>query len=88
MNQKVQAFPTLRLFKDSVAQPPDYRNDRTVDAFTDYVKSKLSVDEQVKKMAPHEQAAHRERVEEMRDDHPGCMMSGFLLVNRLAAIDD
>ena len=27
-------------------------------------------------------AEHKERIEQQRDDHPGCLMSGFLLVNR------
>ena len=27
-------------------------------------------------------AEHKERIELTRDDHPGCLMSGFLLVNR------
>ena len=82
MNQRVQAFPTLRLFKDSVVQPPDYRSDRTVDALMEYSRTKLSVDETVAKMTPHEQQAHKELNELHRDDHPGCLMSGFLLVNR------
>lgn len=82
MNQKVQAFPTLRVFKDSVVQPPDYRSDRTVDALSEFIKSKLAVDEQLAQMLPHEQEQHFARVEKTRTDHPGCMITGFLLVNR------
>ena len=31
-------------------------------------------------------AEHKERIEQQRDDHPGCLMSGFLLVNRYSAV--
>jgi hypothetical protein len=82
MSQKVQAFPTLRFFKNSVVQPPDYRSDRTVEALVEFTKSKLSIDEQLSQMAPHELIAHQEQLEKTRDDHPGCMITGFLLVNR------
>ena len=83
MNQKIQAFPSLRLFKDGQPQPPDYRSDRTVEAFSEFVHQRLSVDEQVAMMDPHTKAAHEERQLQQRDDHPGCLMSGFLLVNRV-----
>ena len=33
-------------------------------------------------MQPLAQEEHRERKELARDDHPGCLLSGFLLVNR------
>jgi hypothetical protein len=35
-------------------------------------------------MEPHERNVHLERKELERDDHPGCLLSGFLLVNRYA----
>jgi protein disulfide-isomerase-like protein len=82
MNQRVQAFPTLRLFKDGEPQPPDYRADRTVEAFGEFLKSRLATDEQVKRMDPVAKAEHEERLLQQRDDHPGCLMTGFLLVNR------
>ena len=40
------------------------------------------IDEQVSKMNPSEKSLHVERKELERDDHPGCLLSGFLLVNR------
>ena len=82
MNQKIQAFPNLRMFKHSQPQPPDYRSDRTTEALMEFVHARLSLDEQIKLMKPEEKLAHEERVAEQKDDHPGCMMSGFLLVNR------
>ena len=41
MVQRIQAFPNLRMFKDDTVQPPDYRNDRTVDAMMEFVKTRL-----------------------------------------------
>jgi len=83
MNQKIQAFPSLRLFKDGQPQPPDYRSDRTVEAFSEFLTQRLATDEQVARMDPQTKAQHEERRAQMRDDHPGCLMSGFLLVNRV-----
>mmetsp|Transcript_7948 Transcript_7948/g.13183 ORF Transcript_7948/g.13183 Transcript_7948/m.13183 type:complete len:464 (+) Transcript_7948:78-1469(+) len=83
MQQKIQAFPLLRLFKHGTAQPPDYRSDRTVEALTEFVSQRLAKDEVLSLMAPHERVEHEEKAKEDRDDHPGCMMSGFLLVNRV-----
>lgn len=82
-NQKIQAFPTLRLFKDAEPQPPDYRSDRTVEAFNEFLLQRLAMDEQVARMDPETKAQHHERLALQRDDHPGCLMSGFLLVNRV-----
>ena len=84
--QRVQAFPTVRLFKDGEPYPPDYRDDRTVDAFVNYVKNRLMVDEHISKLPPPDQARHLENIKNNLDDHPGCLMSGFLLVNRLVVL--
>eukprot|EP00607_Mallomonas_marina_P001957 CAMPEP_0182428972 /NCGR_PEP_ID=MMETSP1167-20130531/25169_1 /TAXON_ID=2988 /ORGANISM="Mallomonas Sp, Strain CCMP3275" /LENGTH=386 /DNA_ID=CAMNT_0024612237 /DNA_START=330 /DNA_END=1490 /DNA_ORIENTATION=+ len=83
MNHRIQAFPALRLFKDSQPQSPDYRSDRTVEAFTEFIKSRLAQDEQVANMDEQAKKAHEDRKEMIRDDHPGCLLSGFLLVNRV-----
>lgn len=109
--QKVQAFPLLRMFKKGEPQSPDYRSDRTVDAFVEYVSSQLAQDEQLSLMKPEERKAHLDRKAQGKlrlslaprditflisprtilpvintaesNDHPGCMLSGFLLVNRV-----
>ena len=81
--QKIQAFPTLRWFKSGIPNPPDYRSDRTVEAFTTYIKDKLSIDHQLEQLPPEEKAAHHERMKDNANDHPGCMMTGFVLVNRV-----
>jgi len=83
MEQHIQAFPTLRVFKRKDVQPPDYRSDRTVDAMLEFAKEKLALDHEVSQMDKDALQQHNERKELMRDDHPGCLMSGFLLVNRV-----
>jgi protein disulfide-isomerase-like protein len=83
MEHKIQAFPTLRMFKDGEPSQPDYRNDRTVEAFIEFVKQRLAQDAQVAQMDPATREAHETRKENMRTDHPGCLLSGFLLVNRV-----
>ncbi len=80
--QKVQAFPTLRLFKDGELYPPEYRDDRTVESLLNFVKNRIMVDEHIAKLPPPEQDKHKEMVKQSLDDHPGCLLSGFLLVNR------
>lgn len=83
MTEKIQAFPMLRLFKHAVVQPPDYRSDRTLEALTEFVKGRLAKDEVLALMPPQEREEHEEQRKLEKDDHPGCMMSGFLLVNRV-----
>eukprot|EP01041_Mallomonas_annulata_P009182 gene9182-19039_t len=83
MNNRIQAFPALRLFKDSQAQSPDYRSDRTLEALVEFLHSRLAQDEQVANMDPEAKKAHEERKEMLKDDHPGCLMVGYLLVNRV-----
>jgi thiol-disulfide isomerase/thioredoxin len=82
MKNKVQAFPTLRLFKDAIPVNPDYREDRTVDAQTNFFRDQITIDEKVKAM-PEEQRDQHFAELEANKDHPGCMLSGFLMVNRV-----
>ena len=77
--QRIQAFPTLRLFKDNSVFAPDYKQDRTIAALTDFLKSKIELEEKMKDWHPR----RRERIEAQNKDHPGCMISGHLLVNRV-----
>lgn len=83
MTNRIQAFPQLRLFKEHEPMYPDYRADRTVEALIEFLQSRLAQDIQVAQMDPQAQEAHEARKEMMRDDHPGCLLSGFLLVNRV-----
>ena len=81
MRNRVQAFPMLRLFKDGEAQQPDYRQDRTVTALIGFLKGKVATDTHVAQLPPEKQEEHKE-LEKSKQPHPGCMLSGFLLVNR------
>ena len=81
VRQRVQAFPLIRLFKGTDAIS-DYRSDRTVDAFTEFVKNTLSKDEQYKELTTAQQVVKLQELDTEKTVHPGCMMSGFLLVNR------
>eukprot|EP01042_Synura_sphagnicola_P001410 gene1410-1606_t len=83
LNQHIQAFPALRFFKDKDAQPPDYRSDRTVDALVEFVRQRVALDEQLAQMEPDAKLAHDIKKELLKDDHPGCLLSGYLLVNRV-----
>ena len=77
--QRIQAFPTLRLFKDGEVFAPDYKLDRTVAALKGYATGKVALEEKMKEWHPK----RRERVQAQNREHPGCMLSGHLDVNRV-----
>ena len=81
MEQRVQAFPTLRWFNGQQVALPDYRSDRTVAALMEYLRNKVAHENHILSLPHHQQQAHREMTKE--DHHPGCQMAGFLLVNRV-----
>ena len=76
--QRIQAFPTLRFFKDKQQYGPDYKNDRTTTALMDFVQQKIQLEQKMKDWHPK----RRERVMAPKE-HPGCMVSGYVLVNRV-----
>lgn len=78
---QIRAFPMLKLFKGKEHQLPDYSSDRSVAAFMDFSRKRLGMDEQVKQMTPRQLEAH-EDTKKNHVVHPGCLLSGFLLVNR------
>lgn len=79
-SQRVQAFPTLRFFKyGEPVTGADYRSDRTVGALMEFAKRKLELEDQYKQW-PEARAAHAAN---WNPDHPGCMIVGFLMVNRV-----
>ena len=82
MEQKIQAFPLLRMFKHGQVQPPDYRSDRTIDAFLEFANQRISQDEQLALMTAEARKEHEKLKEMNRVDHPGCMLSGYLMVNK------
>lgn len=89
--QKVMAFPTLRWYHEGKAVPPDYKMDRTVTALTGYAKRKLEMDEKYKewesksgdRVTPEEKERKQNLYRQQRTEHPGCQVSGHLMVNRV-----
>lgn len=69
-----------------IPSPPSIRclsrSDRTVESFMEFLHTRIAHDEQVAVMSAEEKEAHEERKKQEKSDHPGCMMSGFLMVNR------
>ena len=80
-DQRIQAFPTLRMFYHQKAQMPDYRGDRTVEGFMDHLRTKMSINHHIASLPEESKQAHREMHEV--EEHPGCLLVGFLLVNRV-----
>lgn len=78
---QIRAFPMLKFFKGKEHVLPDYSSDRSVNAFLEFVRTRLNIEDQVKQMSPEQLEAHEESKKE-HVVHPGCLMSGFLLVNR------
>mmetsp|Transcript_35529 Transcript_35529/g.110033 ORF Transcript_35529/g.110033 Transcript_35529/m.110033 type:complete len:454 (+) Transcript_35529:605-1966(+) len=79
-DMRVQAFPTLRFYhRGEQANEGEYRFDRTVDAMVDFVTKKIEA-EQIYRQYPEARVAHKAN---WNSDHPGCLVSGFLLVNRV-----
>ena len=81
--QRVQAFPTLRFFREGTAVAPDYRNDRTVEALMDFLQQKMASEAHIRTLPEKAQEQHRLRMNPEPEEHPGCLMAGFLLVNRV-----
>lgn len=88
--QKVMAFPTLRWYHSGEAVQPDYKMDRTVASLTAFAKRKLEMDEKFKEWDSKtedkdddEREKKRMLYQQHRPEHPGCMVSGHLMVNRV-----
>ena len=73
--QGIRAFPTMRLFKKGEAVA-DYREDRTVEALLNWLKQKVDFEARTREWEKSHGAQFHGDVEE----HPGCMLSGFVLV--------
>lgn len=88
--QRIMAFPTLRWYHAGEPVAPDYKMDRTVDALFQFAKRKLEMDEKFKaweEKVPEADDAEREKkrllFQQHRPEHPGCQVSGHLMVNRV-----
>jgi thioredoxin-like negative regulator of GroEL len=51
---KIQAFPTMRLFKNGEPVSPDYRGDRTVEALVEFAASHVAREEQLAQLPADE----------------------------------
>lgn len=87
---KVLAFPTLRWYHAGEPVSPDYKMDRTAEALVGFAKRKLDMDEKFKewdKKSEDLDEAERDRKRKLyqqdRPEHPGCQVSGHLMVNRV-----
>lgn len=88
---KVLAFPTLRWYHSGIPISPDFKMDRTVDALIGYTKRKLEMDEKFKewetKNSDATNAEEREKKRKLyqqdRPEHPSCLVTGHLMVNRV-----
>jgi len=72
--QRIRAFPTMRLFK-SGTPIADFDGPRTIEAITEWAGRITGEDE-----VPHEAAPE---VKGQNDEHLGCLVTGFLMVNRV-----
>jgi len=85
--QKIMAFPTLRWYQSGEAVTPDYKMDRTADALIGFAKRKLEMDDRYKKWAEQSDGGDEEKKRKLfqnsRPEHPGCQVSGHLMVNRV-----
>jgi len=79
------AFPTLRWYKAGEMILPDYKMDRTVDALVGYAKRKLEMEQKYKDWESNNPNDTRMRPNagNSRPEHPGCQVSGHLMVNRV-----
>ena len=91
-DQKVMAFPTLRWYKGGEAILPDYKMDRTVAALTGYAKRKLEMEQKYKDWEARAGegggggtggSMPKPSAGASRPEHPGCQVSGHLMVNRV-----
>jgi len=87
--QRVMAFPTIRWYQQGQAVQPDYKMDRTMDALVSFAKRKLEMDEKYREWADNSNADADEKerkkalYNQHRPEHPGCQVSGHLMVNRV-----
>ncbi len=89
--ERIMAFPTIRWYqKGGKAIVPDYRGDRTVEAFMEDAKRRTrgktdggDGDGQDGDNDAAAAAAAADDDEEEEEHHPGCQLSGHLLVNRV-----
>jgi len=98
IKQEIRAYPTLRLFVDGKKYGADYRDDRTIEAMTNYLAiiEKTVVDKEgisasaemyarIRLDKPTNHTWRKDRTVQRHwvdDQHPGCQISGYMFLNR------
>lgn len=74
-DERIMAFPMLRWYEGGKATMPDYRGDRTVEALLEYAARRVSSSD----------GADNNKLENefTEEHHPGCQVSGHVMVNRV-----
>jgi len=70
-DERILAFPTLRWYTGDKVVMPDYKGDRTVDAFLEYAKTRAGKGER------------QLNIENDEENHAGCMVAGYIMINRV-----
>ena len=87
----VRAFPSLRFFHSGAqVDAGEFKFDRTVEALMGFVRKKLQV-ENINKHYPDRQRSaqarsfwdHQHHASGQERDQPGCLISGFVLLNKV-----
>uniref|UniRef100_A0A7S1FM79 Thioredoxin domain-containing protein n=1 Tax=Corethron hystrix TaxID=216773 RepID=A0A7S1FM79_9STRA len=80
----IRAFPSLKWFSNGSNKTPDYKGDRTVDALVDYATRMVHMDTKYKDWQKAAADKGEDAVKPFgREEHMGCQISGYLLVNRV-----
>lgn len=81
-DQKIRAFPSLRLYEKGAFLKPGYSGDRTVAAFMKFLKEHLDVAD-VKFKDEKLYRAKRANLEKQHVEHRGCLIEAVLDVKRV-----
>jgi len=81
-DERVMAFPTLRWMEDGKAVMPDYRGDRTAEGLVEYAERRVN-DGKGGKNDNNKNNRALTINEWDEEHHPGCQVSGYLMVNRV-----
>ena len=76
-DERILAFPTLRWYSNGKPVMPDYKGDRTVDAFMEFANKRVGDGHRSLEDADDDDEEHG------GSHHPGCMIAGRIMVNRV-----
>lgn len=73
--QAILGYPTIKLYNRRMIKNPDYSGDRTVDAFMEFIKSRVANDKAIKTAVVTDT--------DVRSKSNGCNLEGTIAVNRV-----